>query len=1515
MLVTVQSAESVSTIALPEEVRGAYGIRDAAGTEVALAEAATAQWSVRPAARCRFVASSEEALLVPNDQALIFALEGEGGTWTIVCRPSHEGDKTTQMLRVAHDAHITIGRARDNALVYDSCYVSAHHAELAYLRDSFTLMDLRSSNGVFLNGRRIPCAVAVRVEPGDIVSILGLRITVGSGFISLNDPEGALRIAQGCGLMPVQALSWQGSASSSQHILRRRAFHPALRFARSIACKEVSIDPPPPQEAEDETPLLMRVGPSLFMVMASCASAAVSLTYLTGQGGSMLRALPLLAMAFAMLMAGVLWPVINKRYQRTRRSEREARRRMAYAQYLSKIQAGLAEEAALQMEILEENRIAPRECLHIAHDQDVRLMARTPLHADRLELRLGRGEVPLCASIRYPEARFAVDEDELHQVLRSLQRKPRILTNAPLGYRLTDGPIIGIVGSQGFTDAFLRGCLIQIFTLHPPTDVKVALLGDEATAQALAPFAALPHCFSADRSVRFYAASLEEANVVGMHLRKLGETRLPQAEAAGSPSVPFVVLACPAKDICCKARIVKEVLASPEKAGCAVIACARHIHELPAECHAIIGEGEADGAFLLDRKDPRGKRVPFAPDPPVSDEEVQRFALDLAAARLDGAGSGEQLPDKLAFLEMHGVSCVEHLNIAKRWRTAHPTVSLAARIGVDAAGDAITLDLHEDFHGPHGLIAGTTGSGKSELIITFVLSLALSFSPVDVAFVLIDYKGGGLARTFDNDRFRLPHVAGTITNLDGSAIVRSLASLQSELRRRQRLFNEAREALGGDSVDIYAYQSLYRQGKVSRPCPHLIVIADEFAELKQQEPAFMDELISASRIGRSLGVHLVLATQKPSGVVNDQIWSNARFKIALKVADAADSQEIIKRPDAAGIAKTGRFFLLVGSDELFQMGQSGYAGASYRPGVDAHSVWGQAVSYLSNTGRILLSQGAPSEPQQGISQSQAVAVAESIVSTAHELGLQAEPLWLPALSERITLDELQEPTEQGDGESASLAPLIGRYDAPAKQAQGVLRLPLADEGNALIYGSADAGAELVVRAALLSALRQHTARTLHAYVLDMGSQSLRAFAEAPQVGGVIGSEDAEKLRRFFPFMDALIARRREALALSDGSANAPGAQERNLPWVLVVVNGIAALLDAHPECEEQLIALARGSAFARMRLIVVSETATAMRMRLRSYFRQVIACGLPDPADYGMVLGPLQGAAIPHGYGRGLVRVEDMLCEFQAAHASSEGESDIERIQADCQRMRQEQTAYRAALSVPLPPAQVLPDMLASRTLPVRSVPYGIFDDDLSTAAFDFAESALVRCVFLKPKVGASFMQALIQVLLARGESEVVVLDLARLLPAQPLGCAFATRKHELAIHALEERLERRSGAPAVVLISGMSSFLQQCPAGVAADLKGRLKSLEAGTGARLVLCDVAADAPSVHEDWLRAHMTSRDGLWIGPGIGAQSAIGMSYSDRLLPDAKMSAQRGYIVEGGTARLVHMVSCEGERRAE
>ena len=396
------------------------------------------------------------------------------------------------------------------------------------------------------------------------------------------------------------------------------------------------------------------------------------------------------------------------------------------------------------------------------------------------------------------------------------------------------------------------------------------------------------------------------------------------------------------------------------------------------------------------------KETDFRLDHFPADYDKERIARTLAPLNhLQNLKSS--IPDSVTFMEMYGAETFEDLQVSSRWKKNAPYKSLAVPIGLRGKDDIVQLNLHEKAHGPHGLIAGTTGSGKSETIQSYILSLAVNFHPHDVVFLLIDYKGGGMANLFKN----LPHLLGTITNLDGAQSMRALASINAEIHRRERLFGEF------EVNHINQYQKKFKNGEATEPLPHLFLISDEFAELKVNQPDFIKELVSIARVGRSLGVHLILATQKPSGVVDDQIWSNSRFKIALKVADRSDSNEMLHTPDAAEITQTGRAYLQVGNNEVYELFQSTWSGADYQPDKDDMGIEDHTIYLINDLGQyeILNEDLSGLEDVDEIKEvpTELDAIVQNIKLLSEEQNIPPVPQpWLPPLKERIALEELEE---------------------------------------------------------------------------------------------------------------------------------------------------------------------------------------------------------------------------------------------------------------------------------------------------------------------------------------------------------------------------------------------------------------------------------------------------------------------------------------------------------------------------
>lgn len=436
--------------------------------------------------------------------------------------------------------------------------------------------------------------------------------------------------------------------------------------------------------------------------------------------------------------------------------------------------------------------------------------------------------------------------------------------------------------------------------------------------------------------------------------------------------------------------------------------------------------------------------------------EMDVFSRQLSNFKVRENASNAAIPDMLTFLDMYKTSRVEDLDMYHKWLENRTYESMRSLIGQKAGEQPVYLDIHEKYHGHHGLVAGTTGSGKSETLQTYILSLVLNYHPHEVAFILIDYKGGGMAQSF----IGLPHLAGVITNLGGNQTTRALLSINAEIKRRQRTFNEYK------IKHIDAYIELYRNGEAEEPMPHLLIIADEFAELKKEQPDFVRALVSAARVGRSLGINLILATQKPSGVVDDEIWSNTRFRICLRVADKQDSNEMLKRTDAAYITGTGRGFLQVGNDEIFDEFQSGWSGAPYTPEVPFNDDSKAKAVIIGLTGKPEAVKKKKKKKGDNVKKfAQLDAMVQYAANLAEENHIKPlRQIWLPPLPGIFYLDDLE---LTWDEKQIKLP--VGLADDPQNQRQFPVYLDFIRDGHLLICGSAGSGKTSLVQTILYGA--------------------------------------------------------------------------------------------------------------------------------------------------------------------------------------------------------------------------------------------------------------------------------------------------------------------------------------------------------------------------------------------------------------------------------------------------------------
>ena len=466
---------------------------------------------------------------------------------------------------------------------------------------------------------------------------------------------------------------------------------------------------------------------------------------------------------------------------------------------------------------------------------------------------------------------------------------------------------------------------------------------------------------------------------------------------------------------------------------------------------------------------------------------------------------------------------------------------------------------------------------------------------------------------------------GTITNLDGAQSMRALASINAEIHRRERLFGEF------EVNHINQYQKKFKNGEATEPLPHLFLISDEFAELKVNQPDFIKELVSIARVGRSLGVHLILATQKPSGVVDDQIWSNSRFKIALKVADRSDSNEMLHTPDAAEITQTGRAYLQVGNNEVYELFQSAWSGADYQPDKDDMGIEDHTIYLINELGQyeILNEDLSGLEDVDEIKEvpTELDAIVHHIQLLCEEQEIPPVPQpWLPPLKERITLDELEEvqPTVAWTQEKP-LSVLLGMADIPQAQKQEAVSINLSKDGHILLYGSPGTGKTTFLQTAGMDLARKFSPKALTMYLMDFGTNGLAPLSKLPQVADTMLLDQTEKISKFVRIMERELNRRKKLLAdygvgTLDLYRQASGQEE---PAIVILLDSYEAFKEEAYEAElfKLLVRISREGLSIGVHLLMTAGRQTNLRAQLYSNFKHQLSLPQNEAGEVRAIVG------------------------------------------------------------------------------------------------------------------------------------------------------------------------------------------------------------------------------------------------------------------------------------------------------
>ncbi|WP_328356087.1 type VII secretion protein EccCa [Streptomyces sp. NBC_00445] len=1107
----------------------------------------------------------------------------------------------------------------------------------------------------------------------------------------------------------------------------------------------------------------------------------------------------LLGIAFVVVSVGI---TIGVRMQlRGSRRRNQFRQRERYLEYLS----GVRKEAM-------RSQVAQRAADAWRHPHPDRLWAiatgrrrvweRRPEDDDFLHLRVGTGTVPPAHALHKPEQSdptIDIDISCQHAAAELVGSHSTVEGQAAWLDLRTSG-VVSLLGPRPRTRELAQTLLLQLSVLHAPDDVRIAVVTGGNSAWDWAkwlPHAQHPDHESQGREQEVVPLLADDLAGLQDHLR----ATLDQAVAARaernsrivtqrntSPRSHLVIFLDDYEPGASWARsaLLSELLteAGPDL-GLHVVCLVEEEGSEPGRVDVrartdarggLVLEGRAPGLYATVEKGTVDETAPGV---------REATARSLAALRLSGERE-QVLSEHVSLSGMLGFSDIAAFDPAAKRRAPDERDLLSVPIGVTGTGESLALDLKESAQGgigPHGLVVGATGSGKSELLRTLVTGMAMVHAPEHLAFVLVDFKGGA---TFAGVT-ELPHVSGLITNLaDDLALVdRMRNALQGEQQRRQRMLREAGNV---DSVREYqlrqAAGATDANGKPLEPLPYLVIIVDEFGELLSQRPDFIDLFVQIGRVGRSLGMHLLLATQRLEEGRLRGLESHLSYRICLRTFSAAESRAVIGTSDAYSLpAIPGSAYLKV-DESVYERFRVAHVSAPYRErDLDSTAGAAEPVPYAVHGDLAPL---APEESETpGWEWDPDAGATELQIAVERLLNKDApgHQVWLPPLPPHFPLDPLLGEAE-ADPELGLRCPQwpyagelkfpVGVLDVPSRQEQRPLVLDLAggQQGHLALVGAPQSGKSTFLRTAMLSAMLTHTPDELQFYAIDMGGGSLHGLSDAPHVAGIAGRRDEERVRRVLAEVSRLVAARERMfrdLRIQSAADLRTRRAEGELPEgvraadIVLVIDNWAALHAADDNAISTLTEIATRGLGVGVHLWLTANRWAEIRVNLRDNIPGRIELRLNDPSESEISRPAARalGQSLP---GRGLVSPG---LTHHIALPRLDGADGMEGL-AEAQRRlvsRIAESWQRAAA----PALRVLPERITVRELSARApapadrweghgpaigereVPVGLRESDLRPVGLDMASGAPHFVVFGDSGSGkTAFLRAWMRGLAAR---------------------------------------------------------------------------------------------------------------------------------------------------------------------
>jgi S-DNA-T family DNA segregation ATPase FtsK/SpoIIIE len=1106
----------------------------------------------------------------------------------------------------------------------------------------------------------------------------------------------------------------------------------------------------PERLPQDE--IVLVAPPALQAPQAGAASWIQYLLPLFGTLGSMAfffaypQRSPLVLVATGgMILASVGGGILTSVLQRRSVKRQQGSTRQKYGRYLNQQRTRLNDLAARQRRV--GLRLHPDPTTLAARvAQREFVWERRLLDDDFLQVRVGVGVAPLCCPVRVDAASNPLAEynPDLLAQAHALVGQFAQCADEPVALSLRDAGTVAISGGHAATRALTRALIAQMAAAHAPEDLRILAHFPATATSEWRWLKWLPHCRRLRQVKREkgkagellcmladtpddFAELIETQLVPELERRaKLAETRHDANDRApeAKPHMVLIVDGFTPDGPLARIPALDTLFKDAAPLGVTVLCLVANRDEEPAALQARLELNDADW-LLFEETAYGGHRIEGIVPDAAAASLAEAVARALAPLTLGEKGARRDLSQDVRLLELLGLSTPDQVDPRSHWRPREREALLRVPIGVGADGDPLILDLKEAAEGgmgPHGLLIGATGSGKSELLRTLVTSLAIAHSPELISFVLADFKGGASFA----DLAGLPHTAGLITNIESdlTLVDRMRDALHGEQERRQRLLREA-----GNLDNIQQYHARRQRDHSLEPLPHLFIIVDEFAELLSNRPDFLDLFVTIGRLGRSLGMHLLLATQRLGEGRIQGLEGHLRYRICLRTFSAAESSAVINSPDAFYLPSFPGIGYFKVDTTIYRQFKTATVSAPYLSAPADGASFG--LRLFTDTGRLVQPVAHASASgehahaavvalpasEEDVPQTDMDVIISRLTAGAGSSGVQSSvhQVWLPPLPARLPLGTV---VGKADGPPTPFGPLqvpIGLLDLPLEQAQRPFLLNFAGAGGHLaLVGAPQTGKSTFLLSLVAALALTHSPRDVQIYGIDLGGGLLRGLEGLPHVGTICGKQDREQIRRLVRRMRTIIEerellfRQRRIDTMETYRAQRMAGELADVPFgdVFLVVDDLGQLLGELDQIDAELVDIIATGLTYGVHVVVAAKRWADVRAKMRDNIGTRLELRLNDPADSEM--GKAAAARLASaGPGRGVMKggLQFQTALPRLADGDGTPQAALDALVARVRSLRQEP---------PAPPILMLPslvtvDQLAALTpAPGAKVPDGV---------------------------------------------------------------------------------------------------------------------------------------------------------------------------------------------------------------